>query len=122
LLLLAPLWLVSMSSVAGAEGLRVLAAGQIDIVIGYCASAKLRLSQMAELQVAEVPREIAAGPEYGLAVQRRRSQGERFGAVHALARRAADLFPLWICTNSAAGAGALSTIRSNQRSRLRRLS
>jgi molybdate transport system substrate-binding protein len=45
-----------------------LAAGRVDIVIGYCTSAKLRLSQMAELQVAEVPREIAAGPEYGLAV------------------------------------------------------
>jgi molybdate transport system substrate-binding protein len=47
-----------------------LAAGRVDIVIGYCTSAKLRLSQMPELQVAEVPREIAAGPEYGLAVLR----------------------------------------------------
>lgn len=45
-----------------------LAAGRVDIVIGYCTSAKLRLSQMAELQVAAVPGEIAAGPEYGLAV------------------------------------------------------
>ena len=45
-----------------------VAAGRVDVVIGYCTSAKLRLSQMAELQIAEVPREIAAGPEYGLAV------------------------------------------------------
>ena len=45
-----------------------LAAGRVDIVIGYCTSAKLRLSQLAELQVAEVPRYIATGPEYGLAV------------------------------------------------------
>jgi molybdate transport system substrate-binding protein len=45
-----------------------LAAGRVDIVIGYCTSTKQRLSQMAELQVAEVPRDIAAGPEYGLAV------------------------------------------------------
>jgi molybdenum ABC transporter molybdate-binding protein len=45
-----------------------LAAGRVDIVIGYCSGAKLRLSQMAELQVSEVPLEIAAGPEYGLAV------------------------------------------------------
>lgn len=45
-----------------------LASGKVDIVIGYCTSAKLRLSQMPELQVAEAPREIAAGPEYGLAV------------------------------------------------------
>jgi molybdate transport system substrate-binding protein len=47
-----------------------LASGRVDIVIGYCTSAKLRLSQMAELQVTEVPREIATGPEYGLAVLR----------------------------------------------------
>lgn len=45
-----------------------LASGTVDTVIGYCTSVKLRLSQMAELQVAEVPREIATGPEYGLAV------------------------------------------------------
>jgi molybdate transport system substrate-binding protein len=45
-----------------------LSSGRVDTVIGYCTSAKLRRSQMAELQVAEVPREIATGPEYGLAV------------------------------------------------------
>lgn len=45
-----------------------LASGRVDIVIGYCTSAKLRLSQMPELQVAAVPREIAAGAEYGLAI------------------------------------------------------
>ena len=48
--------------------LAALASGRVDIVIGYCTSAKLRLSQMPELQVAAVPREIAIGPEYGLAV------------------------------------------------------
>jgi ABC-type molybdate transport system substrate-binding protein len=45
-----------------------LMSGQVDVVIGYCTSAKLRLSQMPELQIAAVPAEIAAGPEYGLAV------------------------------------------------------
>ena len=45
-----------------------LAAGRIDIMISYCSGAKSRVSQMPELQVAAVPREIAAGPEYGLAV------------------------------------------------------
>jgi molybdate transport system substrate-binding protein len=45
-----------------------LSAGQVDIVIGYCTSAKLRLQQMPELQVVTVPSEIATGPEYGLAV------------------------------------------------------
>ena len=47
-----------------------LAAGRVDIVIGYCTSAKLRLSQMAELQVAMVSSEVATGPEYGLALLR----------------------------------------------------
>jgi molybdate transport system substrate-binding protein len=45
-----------------------LASGRVDIVIGYCTSARLRLSQMPGLQVAAIPREIAAGPEYGLAI------------------------------------------------------
>jgi molybdate transport system substrate-binding protein len=37
-------------------------------VIGYCTSAKSRLSQMPALQTAEVSREIAAAADYGLAV------------------------------------------------------
>jgi molybdate transport system substrate-binding protein len=45
-----------------------LAAGRVDIVIGYCTSARLRRSEMPQLQIAEVPRAIATGPEYGLAV------------------------------------------------------
>jgi len=45
-----------------------LGAGKIDVMISYCSGAKSRVAQMPELQVAEVPREIAAGPEYGLAV------------------------------------------------------
>jgi molybdate transport system substrate-binding protein len=47
-----------------------LASGRVDVVIGYCTSARLRLSQMPELQVAAVPRAIAAGAEYGLAILR----------------------------------------------------
>src|SRR3984893_10194488 len=39
--------------------LAALASGRVAIVIGYCTSAKLRRSQMPELQVAAVPREIA---------------------------------------------------------------
>jgi molybdate transport system substrate-binding protein len=45
-----------------------LAAGRVDVVIGYCTSAKLRLAQMPALQVVTAPPEIALGPEYGLAV------------------------------------------------------
>jgi molybdate transport system substrate-binding protein len=39
-----------------------LASGRVDTVIGYCTSAKLRLSQMAELQLAEVPARLPQGP------------------------------------------------------------
>jgi molybdate transport system substrate-binding protein len=45
-----------------------LAAGKVDVVIGYCTSGKLRLVQMPELHVAALPSEIATGPEYGPAV------------------------------------------------------
>jgi molybdate transport system substrate-binding protein len=60
----------STSAPAGGKDpiVAALAAGRIDVMISYCSGAKSRLGQMAELQVAEVPREIAAGPEYGLAV------------------------------------------------------
>lgn len=44
------------------------AADRIDIFIGYCSGTKRLLSQMPQLQVAEVPGGIATGPEYGLAV------------------------------------------------------
>jgi molybdate transport system substrate-binding protein len=42
--------------------------GRIDLFVGYCSGAKRLLAQMPQLQVAEVPHELAAGPEYGLAV------------------------------------------------------
>ena len=60
----------SSSTPAGGQDpiVAALAAGRIDVMISYCSGAKWRVSQMTELQVAEVPREIAAGPEYGLAV------------------------------------------------------
>jgi molybdenum ABC transporter molybdate-binding protein len=47
-----------------------LSSGRVDIVIGYCTSGRLRRSQMPELQIVAVPPEIAAGPEYGLAIMK----------------------------------------------------
>ena len=41
---------------------------RVDLFVGYCSGAKRLLAQLPQLQVAEVPRELAAGPEYGLAV------------------------------------------------------
>jgi molybdate transport system substrate-binding protein len=44
------------------------ATGRIDVMIGYCSGRRRLLAQVPGLQVAEVPQNIAAGPEYGLAV------------------------------------------------------
>jgi molybdate transport system substrate-binding protein len=45
-----------------------LASGRIDVMIGYCSGRRRLLAQMPELQIVAAPREIAGGPEYGLAV------------------------------------------------------
>ncbi|HEX3860946.1 MAG TPA: extracellular solute-binding protein [Stellaceae bacterium] len=45
-----------------------LESGQADIVIGYCSGRKRLQALLADVQFVEVPREVAAGPEYGLAV------------------------------------------------------
>lgn len=47
-----------------------LADGRVDLVIGYCTSARLRIAQMPELQVVEFPTTLRVGPEYGLAVMK----------------------------------------------------
>jgi molybdate transport system substrate-binding protein len=45
-----------------------LSSGKIDVMIGYCSGRRRMLSAIPDLQVIEPPKEIAAGPEYGLAV------------------------------------------------------
>jgi len=45
-----------------------LLAGRIDVMIGYCSGAKRMQSQAPDVQAVEIPKEIAAGPEYGLAI------------------------------------------------------
>jgi molybdate transport system substrate-binding protein len=45
-----------------------LLSGKIDVMIGYCSGAKRMRSQVADVQMVAIPKEIAAGPEYGLAL------------------------------------------------------
>ena len=45
-----------------------LIAGKIDVMIGYCSGGKRMRSQVADAQMVAIPKEIAAGPEYGLAI------------------------------------------------------
>jgi molybdate transport system substrate-binding protein len=45
-----------------------LLSGKIDVMIGYCSGRERMVKAVPELQAVEVPKEIAAGPEYGLAI------------------------------------------------------
>jgi molybdate transport system substrate-binding protein len=45
-----------------------LLAGKIDVMIGYCSGEKRMQSQVPDVQMVAVPKEVATGPEYGLAV------------------------------------------------------
>jgi molybdenum ABC transporter molybdate-binding protein len=45
-----------------------LSSGKIDVMIGYCSGRGRMLTAVPDLQVVAVPKEIAAGPEYGLAI------------------------------------------------------
>jgi molybdate transport system substrate-binding protein len=45
-----------------------LADGKVDMMIGYCTSARLRVSQMPGLEVVQIPPDLRVGAEYGLAV------------------------------------------------------
>lgn len=59
----------SNASVGGKDPVAAaFGAGRIDIFIGYRSGTKRLRSQMPALQAAAVPRAIAVGPEYGLAV------------------------------------------------------
>ena len=42
--------------------------GAVDVHLGYCTSARLRMSQLPELQLVEIPEPLRVGPEYGLAL------------------------------------------------------
>jgi molybdate transport system substrate-binding protein len=45
-----------------------LIAGKIDVMIGYCSGGKRMRSQVTDVQMVTIPKEIAAGAEYGLAI------------------------------------------------------
>ena len=53
---------------AGNPAAEALSAGAIDVMIGYCSGRARMLAAIADLQIVSVPAEIAASPEYGLAV------------------------------------------------------
>jgi molybdate transport system substrate-binding protein len=54
--------------ISGDPVAEALTAGRIDVMIGYCSGRKRMVTAVPDLQVVEVPKEIATGPEYGLAI------------------------------------------------------
>ena len=42
--------------------------GVVDVAIGYCTSAQLRLRQLPTLHIVDIPDTLRVGPEYGLAL------------------------------------------------------
>src|SRR5262249_6365295 len=42
--------------------------GEIAVMIGYCSGRQRMATAVPEAQAVEVPKDIAAGPEYGLAI------------------------------------------------------
>jgi molybdate transport system substrate-binding protein len=45
-----------------------LSAGTIDVMIGYCSGTKRMQAQVTGTQAVTIPKEVATGPEYGLAI------------------------------------------------------
>jgi hypothetical protein len=61
----------SLPSAAGAGPNPTIAAlrdRRVDVVLGYCTSARLRMSRLPELQLVDIPEALRVGPEYGLAL------------------------------------------------------
>ena len=61
-------------------------------MIGYCSGRQRMLAAVPDLQVVEVPKEIAAGPEYGLAILNGARPGTDDLALHVLSPERQVLF------------------------------
>jgi molybdate transport system substrate-binding protein len=60
--------LPSASGGSSDAAIAALRDGVVDVHLGYCTSARLRMSQLPELQLVEIPEALRVGPEYGLAL------------------------------------------------------
>jgi molybdate transport system substrate-binding protein len=69
-----------------------LLAGKIDVMIGYCSGAERMKAQVPEVQVVAIAKDIAAGPEYGLAILKAAApQAEDF-ALYMLSPEGQQIF------------------------------
>jgi molybdate transport system substrate-binding protein len=69
-----------------------LSSGKIDLMIGYCSGRQRMLSAAPDLQVVEAPKEIAAGPEYGLAILKGAAPRTADLALYMLSPEGQELF------------------------------
>jgi molybdate transport system substrate-binding protein len=72
-----------------AEG---LSSGRIDVMIGYCSGRQRMANAVPEVQAIEVPKEITAGPEYGLAVLKGADPRAEDFALYLLSPEAQHVF------------------------------
>jgi molybdate transport system substrate-binding protein len=69
-----------------------LSSGQIDVMIGYCSGRKRLMPLLEDAQFVEPPKEVAAGPEYGLAVLKDSAPRTEDFALFMLSPDAQQLF------------------------------
>ena len=69
-----------------------LTVGRVDVMIGYCSGRQHMLQQLPDLSVVQVPKEIAAEPEYGLAILKGASPHADDLALYILAPEGQQLF------------------------------
>jgi molybdate transport system substrate-binding protein len=84
-----------------------LLAGKIDVMIGYCSGAKRMQSQVADAQTVTIPKQIAAGPEYGLAILKGAAPRTQDLALYMLSPEGQRIFAQRFCAGRPADPGAV---------------
>jgi len=69
-----------------------LLSGKIDVMIGYCSGRQRMAKAVPDLQAVEVPKQIAAGPEYGLAILKGADPGAEDLALYMLSPEGQQIF------------------------------
>src|SRR5271170_2445828 len=69
-----------------------LTAGKVDVMIGYCSGRQHMLQQLPDLSIVQAPKDIAAGPEYGLAILKSANQHTEDLALYILSPEGPQLF------------------------------
>ena len=69
-----------------------LTVGTVHVMIGYCSGRQRMVRQLPDISVVQIPNEIAAGPEYGLAVLKGANPHANDLALYILSPEGQQLF------------------------------